>query len=437
MKTAAEMTSAAAPATHRVRAAAEASSARAHAARAPSPPARAALRKSSGCACGGGCPRCVEGSASSSLARTALAPKKRPEVVVEPKTELNTPAFSGSPELVAVMKGRRYVSHGNVGEYVKLVQEALLSSEAPRADGSRTRLPKFGVDGVFGPETKAAVQEFQREYGLADDGIVGQQTLYWLDNTFRSYLDRPDPAAGKKLPERFARKASNLTALKSLGARMTVDKAVTAAALPFPQISAKVTFTAEAEGTPGDKIFYVQNIVGIVRKVHWKRTQDCKAQCEEARAFVGKAQGLDTKLPYGLSVVLTGGKDKAVEDDEPTAAGDERHNPKGDFRKGDSVTLFAHDRFRTFLAHGAGGAFDFSSFDALGFFDWQWRGKASFTFDGTAWSVGSVERRIDPAAAPFDTSAALVHLGPLYLGEDVDTNLRSARTKIDETPDSW
>lgn len=44
------------------------------------------------------------------------------------------------------------------------------------------RLATFGfdagrVDGIFGPQTAAAVREFQRNYGLPPDGIVGADTL--------------------------------------------------------------------------------------------------------------------------------------------------------------------------------------------------------------------------------------------------------------------
>jgi peptidoglycan hydrolase-like protein with peptidoglycan-binding domain len=54
---------------------------------------------------------------------------------------------------------------GSKGEDVRTVQFLL------RAPGHPT-----GVDGVFGPLTKAAVQAFESSRGLAADGIVGQQT---------------------------------------------------------------------------------------------------------------------------------------------------------------------------------------------------------------------------------------------------------------------
>ncbi len=399
-----------------------------------SAPAGTSLLNTLRCVCGDGCQRCNEASQSSG--HSALA-KPRPEVVVEPKTELKTPEFAASPELIAVMKGKRYVNFGHVGNYVKLIQEALILSEVPTSDGKRTRLPKFGIDGIFGSETKAAVEEFQREYGLADDGIVGQQTLYWLDDTFRNYANRPGPPADKKLPDRFAAKASGLAPPTSVSASMKVEQNVMADPNPRPEISARVSFNADVEGTNDDKIFYVQDIRRIERKIHWARTEDCKTNCEEARAFIGKAQGLDTQLPYAGPFILKEGKVSAAADDKPALVAQTTFNPQGNFQTGDVVTLFAHDQFRMFLAHGAGSSFNFSSFNTLGFFDWEWKGKVRFTFDGTRWSAGSVNSRTDPKETSFDTSNALVFLGPLYVAEDVEKNLSSSRTKIDEKPDSW
>ncbi|MFP5346700.1 MAG: peptidoglycan-binding domain-containing protein [Actinomycetes bacterium] len=46
------------------------------------------------------------------------------------------------------------------------------------------------VDGVFGPDTAAAVRDYQRNRGLAPDGVVGAQT--WSTLTREAVL-RPDP----------------------------------------------------------------------------------------------------------------------------------------------------------------------------------------------------------------------------------------------------
>ena len=55
--------------------------------------------------------------------------------------------------------------HGSTGEDVKTVQYLVT------AHGHAT-----GVDGIFGPLTKAAVEAFQSSRGLGVDGIVGPQT---------------------------------------------------------------------------------------------------------------------------------------------------------------------------------------------------------------------------------------------------------------------
>ena len=37
-------------------------------------------------------------------------------------------------------------------------------------------IPKIGVDGIFGEQTKRAVTAFQREFVLSADGIIGPAT---------------------------------------------------------------------------------------------------------------------------------------------------------------------------------------------------------------------------------------------------------------------
>lgn len=51
------------------------------------------------------------------------------------------------------------------------------------------RLPEIAVDGIFGPATEDAVRQFQREYGLTVDGIVGRNTWYRLQEAYFSILN--------------------------------------------------------------------------------------------------------------------------------------------------------------------------------------------------------------------------------------------------------
>ena len=63
------------------------------------------------------------------------------------------------------------VASGSTGDAVRGVQEEFrfrdLSGEPGRG---------LAVDGIFGPETEAAVRGFQQALGMTVDGIVGQQT---------------------------------------------------------------------------------------------------------------------------------------------------------------------------------------------------------------------------------------------------------------------
>lgn len=63
---------------------------------------------------------------------------------------------------------RRILKQGSRGEDVKRLQKVLIA---------RDFCPKsFVADGVFGPTTKKAVKEFQRQSHLPVDGIVGGKT---------------------------------------------------------------------------------------------------------------------------------------------------------------------------------------------------------------------------------------------------------------------
>ncbi|HTZ88495.1 MAG TPA: peptidoglycan-binding protein [Solirubrobacteraceae bacterium] len=68
---------------------------------------------------------------------------------------------SSGPEPATTTEHAITISFGAEGRQVKLLQEALGAVK---------------VDGVFGPETEAAVRSFQQSHGLSVDGVVGPQT---------------------------------------------------------------------------------------------------------------------------------------------------------------------------------------------------------------------------------------------------------------------
>jgi len=62
---------------------------------------------------------------------------------------------------------------GSRGTSVRLMQGFLQELHA-----AYPSIPLIAVDGIFGPQTQAAVMSFQRLFGLAVDGIIGPITWY-------------------------------------------------------------------------------------------------------------------------------------------------------------------------------------------------------------------------------------------------------------------
>ena len=92
--------------------------------------------------------------------------------------DLRAARFAGDVVLEACFDDERLLAFGSRGPAVEKIQQALIDAGHP--------LPRFGVDGDFGSETRTAVQEFQREpgRGLDDDGVVGPLTMAALDAHF-------------------------------------------------------------------------------------------------------------------------------------------------------------------------------------------------------------------------------------------------------------
>lgn len=74
------------------------------------------------------------------------------------------------------------LQRGSTGPYVRYIQNAL-----NRISENFPGIPAISqADGVFGPETEAAVRSFQQTFGLAADGIVGRATWYEMVRIYSS-----------------------------------------------------------------------------------------------------------------------------------------------------------------------------------------------------------------------------------------------------------
>jgi hypothetical protein len=99
--------------------------------------------------------------------KTAAPPVTTPTIKPAPKT--TAPTTATTP---AVQAPAQTLSPGATGAQVKILQQALASL------GFSAGKP----DGDYGPATQAAVERFQAANGLAQDGVVGQQTLAALQH---------------------------------------------------------------------------------------------------------------------------------------------------------------------------------------------------------------------------------------------------------------
>jgi hypothetical protein len=91
---------------------------------------------------------------------------------------LRSTKFSSNPRLQAAVRNSPAMHAGESNDGVRIVQEGLVA-DGIRMPGS-TR-PTGEMDGVFGQETSAALQQFQSAHGLQVDGIAGRETVGELD----------------------------------------------------------------------------------------------------------------------------------------------------------------------------------------------------------------------------------------------------------------
>lgn len=126
----------------------------------------------------------VEGNSSDMVARRAytlgnpvVAGFGRPDwpVVVGATVSEKEPADPPAKESPAVNPATfpcyvklPMLQRGDKGEYVRALQILLI--------GRGYALPKYGADGDFGEETEKAVQKYQHDHGLYEDGVAGNLT---------------------------------------------------------------------------------------------------------------------------------------------------------------------------------------------------------------------------------------------------------------------
>ena len=88
-------------------------------------------------------------------------------------SSLNSTYNVPAPDLNAVSYGQAVLQQGMAGDAVAQLQRLLARSGYP-----------VDVDGRFGPQTRAAVERFQRDRSLSVDGVVGPQTMEAFESSF-------------------------------------------------------------------------------------------------------------------------------------------------------------------------------------------------------------------------------------------------------------
>jgi peptidoglycan hydrolase-like protein with peptidoglycan-binding domain len=117
--------------------------------------------------------------------------------------DLESPRFKGDYKLEQTHDDLDYLATGSKGEPVQKVQSGLMDLGY--------QLPKFGADGDFGSETRAAVFKFQSDNGLSYDGIVGVQTIGRLDDIYVGKGPGPGKDKKKKPPKKKDKKTCDIT----------------------------------------------------------------------------------------------------------------------------------------------------------------------------------------------------------------------------------
>jgi peptidoglycan hydrolase-like protein with peptidoglycan-binding domain len=163
-----------------------------------------------------------------------------------------------SPEPVTTTEHVIVVSSGEEGRQVQLLQKALGSVK---------------VDGVFGPETEAAVRSFQASRGLSVDGIVGPQTSAALRSQSASQTFIADVSS--TLPGTVSLPAPAATSATSEGTGAGEGTTTTASATDVADVTSSATggYEAAAEIEPAEAEAEAK-IVESERQAEEKRVEE-------------------------------------------------------------------------------------------------------------------------------------------------------------------
>jgi len=118
-------------------------------------------------------------------AETAAEPERKDYDAAPRDTKTDSARFGGDSTLEAVAAGTTKITSGARGIEAIKVQQALIDLGY--------LLPKFGVDGKFGDETRAALLKFQADHTVPPSGEVDKATLLALHkiyDTRKPYVDR-------------------------------------------------------------------------------------------------------------------------------------------------------------------------------------------------------------------------------------------------------
>ena len=92
---------------------------------------------------------------------------------------LSSPRFRWSNRLQQVELNNPPMRHGEKGQAVRLIQQCMIDLSINPMTNS---IKRYGSpDGIYGRETKVAVDSYQTSKRLSSDGVVGQNTMRALD----------------------------------------------------------------------------------------------------------------------------------------------------------------------------------------------------------------------------------------------------------------